>query len=118
MKKFKIIISTLSFFALSGLNVVHADGVGSFQFPNPSKYETLEDIINAVLSLIQPLFIVTFAAMILYGAWTWLTSQGDAEKIGRARKIIIAAIIGFTIAVIAPSIASIVGGFIGVKGLN
>lgn len=118
MKKVKV-LATTALFLFSGFYAkVSAQNIGNFQFPNPTRFETLEDVINAALSLLVPVFVVTFAAMILYGAWTWLTSQGDADKIGRARNIIIAAIIGFAIAVLAPSIAQIVMGFLGVQGLE
>ena len=118
MKNLKALIIPGLFLASGIFNRVGAQEIGNFQFPNPTRFESLEDVINALLSLLVPIFVVTFAAMILYGAWTWLTSQGDSDKITRARNIIIAAIIGFAIAVLAPSIASIVGGFLGIQGLG
>ncbi len=118
MKKLKGTILTLLVVYIGYPAIVFAQNVGQVTIPNPSGYNSLEELINAGLSLLRPLFIVTFAAMIMYGAWTWLTSQGDAEKIGRARKIIIAAVIGFAIAVLAPSIAGIVANFIKLQGFN
>jgi len=118
MKKLKLITAG-AIFSLSAFWIkVSAQNVGNFQFPNPTKYQSLEEIINAGLSLLRPIFIVTFLAMLLYGAWVWLTSQGDDGKIGTAKKIITAAIIGFALAVLAPSIAAIVGGFLGIQGLS
>lgn len=118
MKSFKALIIPALFLASGFFNRVGAQSVGNVQFPNPTRFESLEEVINAGLSLLVPIFVVTFAAMILYGAFTWLTSQGDSDKIARAQKIIIAAIVGFAIAVLAPSIAGIVGGFLGVSGLS
>ena len=54
------------------------------QIPNPSKFNSLPDIINALTSLIVPVFLLTFTAMLLFGAFKWLTARDDAEQVGRA----------------------------------
>lgn len=87
----------------------------NFTIPNPSRYNSLEDIINALTSLIRPLFIITLGAMILYGGWVRLTSQGDPDKIKSSSQIIVAAIIGFAIAVFAPTIVDFVGRLLGIQ---
>lgn len=88
----------------------------SFTIPNPTRYNSLEDVINALTSLIRPLFIVTLGAMILYGGWVRLTSQGNPEKIQTSSQIIVAALIGFAIAVFAPTIVDFAGRLLGVQG--
>lgn len=90
----------------------------SYKIPNPSKIDSLEELINLGASLIRPLFIITFGAMILYGAFLLLSSQGDSEKVANSRKTIIAAIIGFIIAVFAPTILNFVTSLVGVEGLS
>jgi hypothetical protein len=86
-----------------------------FQIPNPTQFENLEEVISALGALLQPIFIITFAAMILYGAWIRLTSRGDAGKVEQSTKIIVAASIGFAIAVFAPTIVNIVANILGVN---
>lgn len=88
----------------------------NFQIPNPTRYGDLEDIINAATSLIRPVFVITFAAMVLYGGWVRLTSQGNPDKIKSSSQIIVAAIIGFAIAVFAPTIVDFAGRLLGVSG--
>lgn len=90
----------------------------SYKIPNPSNIGSLEELVNLGASLIRPLFIITFGAMILYGAFLLLSSQGDAEKVANSRKTIIAAIIGFVIAVFAPTILNFVTSLVGVEGLS
>lgn len=85
------------------------------RIPNITRYNSLEDIINALTGLIRPLFIITFFGILLYGAWLWLTSQGDPEKIKKARLVITSGIIGFALAVFAPNIVQIVGNLLGVN---
>jgi hypothetical protein len=119
MKKFYTTIAIVLIFFVTNINKVTATGGGSFvQIPNPTNIDSLEELINAVAKLIVPLFVLTFLAMLLFGAFTYLTAQGDDSKIEKAKKIIVTAIIGFTLAVLAPSIANFVGGILGVEGLS
>lgn len=88
----------------------------NFQIPNPTRYGSLEDIINAVTTLIRPVFIIAFGAMVLYGGWIRLTSQGNPDKVKSSSQIIVAAIVGFAIAVFAPTIVDFAGRLLGIQG--
>ncbi len=88
----------------------------NYTIPNPTRYSSLEDIINAVTSLIRPVFIITFGAMVLYGGWVRLTSQGNPDKVKSSSQIIVAAIVGFAIAVFAPTIVDFAGKLLGIQG--
>jgi len=88
----------------------------NFSIPNPTRYGSLEDIINAATSLIRPVFIITFGAMVLYGGWVRLTSQGNPDKVKSSSQIIVAAIVGFAIAVFAPTIVDFAGKLLGIQG--
>lgn len=88
----------------------------NFTIPNPTRYGSLEDIINAVTTLIRPVFIITFGAMVLYGGWVRLTSQGNPDKVKSSAQIIVAAIVGFAIAVFAPTIVDFAGKLLGIQG--
>lgn len=106
-------LALISFFSYE----VFAQNI-SYKIPNPSNIGSLEQLVNLGASLIRPLFVITFGAMILYGAFLLLSSQGDAEKVANSRKTIIAAIIGFIIAVFAPTILNFVTSLVGVEGLS
>lgn len=118
MKKFYTTLAVIVTFFSTNVNTVLAQGGGFVQIPNPTSIDSLEELINAAAKLIVPLFILTFLAMLLFGAFTYLTAQGDDSKIENAKKIIVTAIIGFTLAVLAPSIANFVAGILGVQGLS
>lgn len=81
---------------------------------NISRYDSLEEVLIAVFSLLQPVVAIAFIAMVLYGGWTYLTSQGEPEKIARAKQIIVSAIVGFVIIVIAPRLVELIAGILGV----
>ncbi len=105
-----ILITIFPFFVIE----ISAQNLG-LKIPNPSRYDSLEEIISAAGSLIRPLFLITFGAMLLFGAFILLTSQGDEEKIQNSRKTMIAAIIGFVIAALAPTVVGIITSFLGVE---
>lgn len=89
---------------------------GQFILPNPSRYGSLEDIINAVGGLVRFIVVVTLIIALMIGGWTRLTSQGEPDKIAKSQKIMVAAVIGFIIIVLAPVIVDFVGRLIGVQG--
>lgn len=110
------ILLTVGFLTITA-GAVHAQSF-SYQIPNPSRYDSLEEFISALTTLIQPIFVLTFAGFVLYGSWVRLTSQGDPEKIASSQKIIVAAATGFAIAVLAPSVVNVVTSLLGVEGLE
>ena len=54
--------------------------------------------------------------MVLYGGWVRLTSQGNPDKVKSSSQIIVAAIVGFAIAVFAPTIVDLAGKLLGIQG--
>ena len=59
--------------------------------------ETLAKIIKIVLGLLGIIFLI----LIIYAGFVWMTSSGNEEKVGRAKGIMMAAIIGVTIIIAA-----------------
>lgn len=118
MQKAKFIFLTISsfLFVLAFNGKVSAQDF-DYTIPNPSKYNSLEDLINVGTSLIRPAFILTFGAMVLYGAYVRLTAKTDEAKLASSVKIITAAATGFAIAVLAPTIVNLVASFLGTEGL-
>ena len=120
MKKllfFKTFFKTVIIFFVYNIFIVEvkAQSIG-LKIPNPSRYNNLEEVISAAGSLIRPLFLLTFGAMLLFGAFLLLSSQGNNEKIINSRNTIVAAVIGFVIAALAPTIINIVTSFLGIEG--
>ena len=66
--------------------------------------EGIMSVINVLLGFLGILAIV----IILWGGFRWLTSGGNEEKVGEAKKIITAGIIGLVIIFTAYAIASFV----------
>ena len=109
MKKGLIITSIVFLFALSitpalatldiGLNYGTATGLGTT--------DIREGVMNIVQYLLSFLGVIAIIVM-LYGGFVWLTSGGNEEKVGQAKKIISAGIIGLVIIFISYALATFV----------
>lgn len=66
--------------------------------------ETIGAIIRAALGFLGVIAVV----IILFGGFKWMTAGGNEEKVGEAKKLIIAGIIGLAIILSAYAIASFV----------
>jgi hypothetical protein len=118
MRKFKSGIILLFSFILVTASIKVEALTSPIRIPSPTPIDSLEDLINIVSGLIRPAFLLTFIAMILYGAYTWLTAGADDKKVQSAKQIIVAAIVGFSIAVFAPAIVDIVARFLGIPSFS
>lgn len=63
-------------------------------------------IVGALLAFLG----IAFFILIIYGGYTWMFSMGNEQASGKAKDIIIAAIIGLFIVLMAYAITSYIGG--------
>lgn len=82
-------------------NFADATGLGQGDLNN-----TIGAIIRAALGFLGVIAVV----IILFGGFKWMTAGGNEEKVGEAKKLIIAGIIGLAIILSAYAIASFVIG--------
>ena len=66
--------------------------------------DTIAMLINVFLGLLGTIAVV----LIIYGGWMWMTSQGNAEKVQKAKMILTSAIIGLVIILASYAIARFV----------
>ncbi len=74
---------------------------------------TAETLVAEVIKAILGLLGAVFFTLILYGGFSYMTAAGADEKITKAKKIIIAAIIGLAIVIFAYSIAMFISSALG-----
>jgi len=65
-------------------------------------------VMRYVATTIQTLFWIVAAIFIIWAAFKYLTAQGDPEKVGTARQMLIYAVIAIAIALLATVIDNIV----------
>jgi len=77
----------------------------------PDNVNTIEDVISIINTAVNWLFTLILAIaviMLLWAAFLWMTSAGDEEKTGNARKTLIYALVGVAIAIIAKGLVSVI----------
>lgn len=75
----------------------------------------ISKLLTNIIALFYSLAAVVLIFMLVWGAWDWLTAEGDKEKLESAKKKIINAIIGIMLFAVAFAIISVLGQFTGFK---
>jgi len=109
MKKGLIITLALVFFALTVMPALAQleTGIQYGTFTGLGTKDLREGVMAIVRVLLGFLGIIAIV-IILYGGFVWLTSAGNEEKVGQAKKIITAGIIGLIIIFVSYAIAEFV----------
>ena len=70
----------------------------------------LSSMIGKVVGAALAFLGVAFFILMIYGGYTWMFSMGNEQTAGKAKDIIIAAVIGLVIVLMAYVITSFIGG--------
>ncbi|GEM_PF-674163 len=87
----------------------------SISDPILSKSLTLTDILQFGITLLFVIAIIGALIFLIWGGVSWITSGGDKEKLDKARKTIIFAIIGLIVVLLSFVIMNFIGNIMGVK---
>lgn len=79
----------------------------------PKDVRSIVQLFRDALAIIQTVFFIVAAIMIIIAAFKYLTAQGDPEKAGEARQMVIYAVIAIAVALLALVIGQIVASFLG-----
>ena len=102
-------------------NIQPIENTGSFQtdqgiaFQGANLGENLSKTISSVLGFFTVIAGLAFIAYFFFGAIGWITSQGDEQKIKKARDTMTNAFIGIIIAVIAYPLIYLLGKLFGLS---
>ena len=109
MKKISIFLFTLTVFALTVVPALAQldTGLNYGTFTGLGTNDLREGVMTIVRVIMGFLGIISILVM-LYGGFVWLTSAGSEDKIGQAKKIISAGILGLVIIFISFAIATFV----------
>ena len=97
-------LGVLAIPAIASAAVTIEDVGGSLGLGSADLKQTILNIITFVLGLLGLIAVI----MILYGGFIWLTAGGNEDKVGSAKKIISAAIIGLIVILLAWAIVNFV----------
>lgn len=111
----KKIISVFSVIILLLSPAFIAQGV---QIP-PIPTGNLDDftgVVNSILSLMWKIFLTIFFILLFVSAFTFLTAQGDENKINTARQSLVWAVVSFVVATLSFSIPETLSSLLGLEG--
>ena len=100
------------------------ENFGKIQIPNPLKDLLSKDptgtagiskFLSNLIALIYSVAAIVLIFMLVWGAFEWLTSGGDKERIESARRRIISALIGMLLFAVAFAVIQVLGQFTGFK---
>lgn len=75
----------------------------------------ISKFLSNLVTLIYSLAAIVLTLMLLWGAFDWLTSEGDKEKLESAKRKLINAIIGIMLFAVAFAVIQVLGSFTGFK---
>lgn len=94
-------------------------GFGPFQPANLSSPGSTFDLFFSIsLGVLTVVGGIAFLVYFVLGAFSWLTSAGDKEKVAKAQRYITNALIGLIVIVLAWAITGIVGTLLGFSILD
>ncbi len=76
-------------------------------------FKSISNFITNVLTISFAVAILVVLAMLIWGAFEWITSGGDKDAVGKARNRIINALIGLAVLAIAFALTKLAGTFLG-----
>lgn len=74
---------------------------------NPIDSQSFEDLLDKIIDWILDIAMVLAPLVIVYGGLVYITAAGDTSKISQAKKIILYAVLGFILALLAKSLIGI-----------
>ena len=84
-----------------------------FVFKDPTGTGGISQFLSNFVVLIYVAATIVLVFMLLWGAWDWMSSEGDKEKLSSAQKKIINAFIGILLFAVAFAVIRILGAFTG-----
>lgn len=90
-----------------------SSGGTTINFTNPLAFDTVEDVLDSVLSTLQGIIVTLSLVFIVIGAVLYITSAGDEGRIKTAKAAITASMIGLALGIAAPSFLKEISGVLG-----
>ncbi len=106
IKKIAIEIGTIALFAMTVIPMI-----AGAQIPNTAPITSLggaQTTITNIVNFMITLFWIIVVGFLIWAAVTYLTAQGDEEKVGTAKKRLVYALIAAAIALLSTGIQAIV----------
>lgn len=111
MKKFANLIYTLPIYIVAAMTASKAQAAASIDFPSTFAGLSSQDLkvtIGNIVQIVLGFLGILTVLIILLGGFQWMTSGGNEDKIGQAKKMISSGVVGLVIVLAAYAIAGFV----------
>lgn len=95
--------------------VAHAQFTIDSNIPSIFGIMNATDLVSTIIAVVQWILAITgliAVIVIMYGGFVWMTARGDAEKVRKAKKILVNAVIGLAVILLAWVIVYFVADFV------
>jgi hypothetical protein len=79
---------------------------------NPIESDTFAELVELIINWIINIALVLAPLIVVYGGFIYMTATGDTNKLSQGKNIILYAVIGFIVALLAKSLAGILTGLV------
>ena len=114
-KRLSIIFITILFFSpfvFAGL--VGADDCPEGQICNPLSTDSFEDLLGAITQFIFTIALALAPVMLIIAGFMFVTSAGDTNRVGTAKKLAIYTLVGLAIILLASGLIKVLQSILGV----
>jgi TrbC/VIRB2 pilin len=79
----------------------------------PDSVDAVKDRFCVIFNWIYTFALIVGVICVIFAAFTYMTSEGNSEKVGTANKMLLYAVIGIGIAIISAGVPALVGDIVG-----
>lgn len=87
----------------------------AIEFKNPLKYDTIEDLISAIINWLYTIALVIVPGVIVLAGYFFIASGGNPQKVATAKNMVLYALIGLLIIILSSGIIDLIRDIVGVK---
>ena len=87
-----------------------------FEIENPLKYGTFEAIVGAISKFLFNIGLALASVMLVIAGFMYVTSAGDPNRVGTAKKLVLYTLIGLAIILLASGLIKVLESILGVTG--
>lgn len=114
--KQKIFILSLILFMSLTITIFAEDKTTEMTIPNPlGKTSDIYTLIEKITNFLIGIAIVITPIIIVYAGFLYITAGGNEEKVKTAQKVLIWALIGFALVLIARGVPALIKQFLGIS---
>ncbi|MBU1177159.1 MAG: hypothetical protein ABIG88_01260 [Patescibacteria group bacterium] len=111
----KIIIASLSCLILFGFSLTVFAAEPTIPDSDITSMDKIIELLDTIVNYFFGIVLAVALFMLLFAGFKWITSSGNEEAIGTARKMLIWALVGIAIALVSKGLIMVIKGLVGIN---